>query len=104
HVGHAVVDMQGNVSLDSGRPMFEYATLLIDLLEPYPDVQIVLTTSWLETLDPETVVAHLPEALASRVVDTTQGIKPRLSHILDGSARTYVVTTYALGKKLSCWM
>lgn len=104
HVGNAILDERGNVSLDSGRRLLEFAPLLADLLVPYPDVQIVLTTSWLHTLDQETVVAFLPEALARRIVDTTQAIKPRLSHILDGSERTYVVTSYALGKRLSCWM
>jgi hypothetical protein len=43
HVGHAVVDVDGQVSLESGRQLFEYAPLLVELLAPYPDVEIVLT-------------------------------------------------------------
>lgn len=71
HRGHAVLDAGGNVLLDSGQPLFEYAPLLAEMLEPYPDVQLVLTTSWLDTLPLDQVVSYLPAALARRVVGTT---------------------------------
>ena len=105
HVGNALLDTRtGDVILDSGRQLLEFAPLLADMLEPYPEVEIVLTTSWLHTLPLEQVVSYLPQALARRVVDTTLGIKPRLSYVLNGSERTYIITSYVYGKSLQNWM
>jgi hypothetical protein len=104
HRGHAVLGKNGEVSLDSGQPLFEYAPLLAQMLEPYPSVQIVLTTSWLDTLPFEQVISYLPSELARRVVDTTQRIKPRFGYLKDGSARTYVIRSYVVGKRLKNWL
>jgi hypothetical protein len=104
HRGHAVLDENGEVSLDSGQPLFEYAPMLAEMLEPYPSVQIVLTTSWLDTLPFEQVISYLPSELARRVVDTTQRIKPRFGYLKDGSARTYVIRSYVVGKRLKNWL
>jgi hypothetical protein len=98
HVGHAVVDADGQVSLESGGPLFEYAPL------PYPAVEIVLTTSWLDAMNDETVLAYLPPELSRRVIDTTRGRRPRLSYMLNGSGRTDVITCYAFGKGLTQWL
>jgi len=73
------------VSLDSGRKLFEYAALLAELLEPYPGVEIVLTTLWLGAMTDETVLSYLPVGLARRVADTTRGRKPCFSYMLTGS-------------------
>ncbi|MBO7819324.1 HAD domain-containing protein [Burkholderia pseudomallei] len=104
HRGHAVLDANGNVSLDSYQPLFEYAPLLAEMLEPYPGVQIVLTTSWLDTLPLDQVVSYLPSALARRVVGTTSGIKVRFGNLKDGSARTYVIRSYVFEKRLKNWL
>ncbi|MBB5442056.1 MULTISPECIES: HAD domain-containing protein [unclassified Paraburkholderia] len=104
HIGHASMDEHGEIALDTGRPLFEFAPLLADLLEPYPEVVLVLTTSWLMTLNTKEVTACLPLALARRVVGTTRDIKPRLSYLLNGMARTYVITSYAYGASLTKWL
>ncbi|MCA8229565.1 HAD domain-containing protein [Burkholderia vietnamiensis] len=104
HRGHAVLDAGGNVLLDSGQPLFEYAPLLAEMLEPYPNVQLVLTTSWLDTLPLDQVVSYLPAALARRVVGTTRGIKVRFGYLMDGSARTYVIRSYVFEKRLKNWL
>lgn len=105
HVGHALLDTTtGEVTLDSGRPPLEFASLLAEMLEPYPEVEIVLTTSWLQNLPLDQVTSYLPHELARRVVGTTLGIKPRLSYVLDGSERTYIITSYAFGKSLKNWL
>ncbi|NUY35951.1 hypothetical protein F0160_37220 [Paraburkholderia sp. JPY303] len=104
HRGHALLDEGGQVSLDTGNPMFEFAPLLVDLLEPYPEVEIVLTTSWLDTLPVERVVSYLPLPLAKRVVGTTHGIKPRFGYLQDGSARTYIIRSYVFGRRLKNWL
>ncbi|WP_331935436.1 HAD domain-containing protein [Cupriavidus taiwanensis] len=50
---------------------------LAELLRPYPSVEIVLTTSWLQSLTLDRVIAYLPPELARRVVGSTKDIKPR---------------------------
>jgi len=104
HAGHGLIDQNDQITLDSGRPLFEFAPLLVEMLGPYPSVEIVLTTSWLQKLPTETVISYLPPELARRVVDTTKGIKPRLSYVLDGSERTYVIASYAHGHRLKNWL
>ena len=105
HAGHALLDTTtSEVTLDSGRPLLEYAPLLAEMLEPYPAVEIVLTTSWLQKLPFDQVLSYLPQELGRRVVGTTLGIKPRLSYVLNGSERTYVITSYVYGKGLKNWM
>ena len=104
HVGRAAMGEDGNISLDTGRPLFEFAPLLIEQLEPYPAVRVVLTTSWLMTLPPEDVIALMPSDLARRVVGTTRHIKPRLSYLLNRTDRTDVISRYAIGMQLKHWL
>ncbi|ABO53189.1 hypothetical protein KTE13_20350 [Burkholderia multivorans] len=104
HIGRASMDEQQRISLNTGRRLFEFAPLLIKLLEPYPSVQLVLTTSWLMTLPVEEVVHLMPPELACRVVDTTRRVKPRLSYLLNGTDRTYVISYYATSKRLKHWL
>ncbi|MEX3984065.1 HAD domain-containing protein [Paraburkholderia sp. EG287A] len=104
HVGHASMDEHGEIALDTGRPLFEFAPLLVDLLAPYPEVVLVLTTSWLMTLNAREVASRLPLELVRRVVGTTRDIKPRLSYLLNGTARTYVIASYAYGASLTKWL
>jgi hypothetical protein len=96
HIGHALIGASGLVTLDSGRPLFEYAPLLVEMLKPYPAVQTVLTTTWLQTLPADKVIAYLPPELARRVVDTTRDRKARFSYMLNGSGRTDIITCLAI--------
>ncbi len=67
------------VYLVAGRPvlrmdgfgLFEWAGILDDLLAPYPDVQIVLSTTWVRLLGFDIARAYLPEPLQRRVVGAT---------------------------------
>jgi len=104
HAGHAFIDEHGQITLDSGRPLFEFAPLLIEMLEPYPSVEIVLTTSWLQKLPMIKVISCMPPELARRVVDTTEGRKARFSYMQNGSERTDIITCYAFGKRLKNWL
>jgi hypothetical protein len=104
HVGHALMDENGQITLDSGRPLLEFAPLLVELLEPYPAVEIVLTTSWLQTVPTEKAISHLPPELARRVVDTTRDRKARFSYMQNGSGRTDIIVCYAYGKRLKNWL
>jgi hypothetical protein len=69
--GRALLEGDGLVTRDSGRPLFEYAPPLVEMLQPYQVVQIALTTLLLQTMSPEKVISYLPPKLAQRVVDST---------------------------------
>jgi hypothetical protein len=91
HIGHAGVDADGQVTPDSGRLLLDYSALHVETLKPYPAMQSVLTTTWLQTLSTEQVIAYLPAELARRVVDTTRGRKARLSCMLNGSGHSDII-------------
>lgn len=54
-----------------GAQIFEYANLLAEILEPYLDVQIVLSTNWAAKLSFVRAKLYLPAVLQQRVVGTT---------------------------------
>lgn len=51
--------------------LFQHAELLQELLTPYPDVQIVLSTSWVRRYGYSKTAKRLPPALRQRVVGAT---------------------------------
>ncbi|MDO8776454.1 MAG: HAD domain-containing protein [Burkholderiaceae bacterium] len=51
--------------------LFQHAELLAQLLAPYPDVKIVLSTTWIRRYGVATSTKRLPEALQRRVVGGT---------------------------------
>jgi hypothetical protein len=51
--------------------LFQHAELLADLLKPFPEVQIVLSTSWALQYGVTGAAKRLPEALQSRVIGGT---------------------------------
>ena len=51
--------------------LFQHAPMLEKLLQPYPDVQIVLSTTWAYRYGVELAAARLPPSLRSRVVGST---------------------------------
>lgn len=60
----------------SGDPktiqLFEYASVLEEVIKPYADLEIVLSTSWVETLGFDRAKNALPiESLRARVVGAT---------------------------------
>lgn len=55
----------------AGHTLFENAGLLIDALQPYPLVAIVLSTSWVRVLSYSRAKAYLPESLRKRVIGAT---------------------------------
>lgn len=55
-----------------GHRLFEHADLLADLLEPYPHVRIVLSTSWVRAYHSVRKVARRsPPRLRARVIGAT---------------------------------
>lgn len=66
------------VYLEKGRPvlraegeLFMWAPVLVDLLVDYPNVQIVLSTSWARVLRFSRAKAWLPDLLAAKVIGST---------------------------------
>ncbi|WP_414446775.1 HAD domain-containing protein [Burkholderia sp. 22PA0099] len=105
HRGQGYVDTSsGEISLDTGNEPFEFAPILEQLLAPYPRVEIVLTTSWLTSIPLERAAAYMPASLAARVVGSTHGYKVPFGYIQNGSARTYVIRSYVLERRLRDWL
>lgn len=104
NVGHGVLDELGDITLDTNRRLLEYAPYLVDALTPYPQVQIIVTTSWLHSLGAGRTIALLPDELRRRVVGTTLGTPPRLGEIKDGTAKTMSVIRHAAKHGLTRWL
>jgi len=51
--------------------LFQHAELLASLLEPYPELLIVLSTSWSVRYGVATAAARLPESLQDRIIGGT---------------------------------
>lgn len=62
---------RGLVLETPGRTLFEWAPVLVQSLQPYPDLRIVLSTSWVRELGYDRARGHLPPALAERVIGAT---------------------------------
>jgi hypothetical protein len=60
------------IASPSGHVLFEHAPLLADVLRPYPDIRIVLSTSWVRWYrSVHRVARKLPPELKARVVGAT---------------------------------
>ena len=55
----------------SGQTLFQNAPILLRSLDPYPDLKIVLSTSWVMELGFGRARSYLPQALQQRVVGAT---------------------------------
>jgi hypothetical protein len=51
--------------------LFQHAGVLEVLLDPYPDVRIVLSTTWVRVLGFSTALKRLPASLQARVIGAT---------------------------------
>jgi hypothetical protein len=54
-----------------GHTLFEWLPILDELLAPYPDVKIVLSTSWVRARSFEYAKSKLPPSLQARVIGAT---------------------------------
>lgn len=54
-----------------GHTLFQHAQLLADMLRPYPDLKIVLSTSWVRSYGCDKAAKRLPIELSSRVIGAT---------------------------------
>ena len=73
HHEHVVRHPRHGIYLAAPREftLFQHAALLEALLQPYPDVRIVLSTSWVRVLSYSRAVKRLPPGLRERVIGAT---------------------------------
>ena len=60
-----------HLSAPAGYVLFQHCDLLIELLEPYPQIQIVLSTSWARVYGCAKAAKMLPPKLRIRVIGAT---------------------------------
>jgi hypothetical protein len=63
--------VKGRPTLKAEGELFMWAPLLVEALADFPEVQIVLSTSWVRELSFSRARRWLPEALRTRVVGST---------------------------------
>lgn len=80
-----------------GVNLFEHCNRLAAALEPFPDVRIVLSTSWREHFRPEALKRFLTPVLASRVIGQT----PHCDKYGGVGSRLYEVLAYLDGNGLT---
>lgn len=71
HPDDAYVDVKGRVYLKGSGSLFMWADVLTQALAPYPDVRIVLSTSWVRVKSYSYARKKLPPALRQRVIGAT---------------------------------
>lgn len=68
----AVYCVRGEIVLRAdGFSLFEWSPILVVLLDPFPTMQIVLSTSWVSVVGFDEARARLPESLQRRVIGST---------------------------------
>jgi hypothetical protein len=71
HTHDVFVNRQGQMSIASGHQYFEHADMLGELIQPYPDLRIILSTTWSWVFGLDGARAHLPPSLRHRCEDLT---------------------------------
>lgn len=93
-----------------GYSLFEHADRLAEILEPYPHVRIVLSTSWVSVFrDFDKAKGFLPQALQERVIGATWHSKGAFGgHYTWGAwsqtTRYEQIMTYVLRHRLANWI
>ena len=92
--------------------LFQHAPLLEALLQPHPNVRIVLSSSWVRALSYSRAVKRLPPGLQARVIGATYhssmhemafAMLPRGAQVLDDVDRRQPADWLALDDDASGW-
>lgn len=103
HRGRGILQA-GVVQLDSGREVFEFAPILAHLLTPYPNVDIVLITRWLQQITLDEAIFCLPADLAWRVTGAAPNSCSNLSHPHNSPVWREMIYSYAYSRCLNSWL
>ncbi len=63
--------LNGRIELRASGELFMWTSILIEAFSPYPDLRIVLSTSWVRELGFRRALRSLPADLAERVIGAT---------------------------------
>ena len=86
------------------EPLFQYMSLLELLLAPYPELKIVLATSWVRALGYEFALKQLSPALQERVIGATTFQAPTRFDSIDIDAESRGLTRWlALDDDVCGW-
>lgn len=85
-----------------GHQLFEHAPILDELLSPYVEIEIVLSTTWVAARSIEFARDQLPEGLRSRVIGSTYTVD-NLKYF-DAWPRGRQVTSDVLIRKPGKWL
>jgi hypothetical protein len=104
HDDEVYFDPRRGVYLDMpGRTLFEWAHILEELLMPYPEVKIVLSTSWVRMKSFYFAKSYLPLALQERVIGATYHHREMIDSIYDQMSRGHQVWSDVLRRKALRW-
>lgn len=87
----------------AGHTLFENAGLLAQLLAPYPDVFIVLSTSWVRSLRYSHAASKLPDVVRRRVIGATFHTRMNTKDF-DRLTRAYQVLSDVERRQPSAWV
>lgn len=105
HRSDAYVAEEGVVASMPGIELFEYAPVLERLLEPYPDVRIVLSSDWVEAFGFERARDALPLAsLRERVIASTRTDDESDELAFSSLKRGQQVLRYVARHKVKSWL
>lgn len=86
-----------------GHTFFENADFLLEVLAPYPDVAIVLSTSWVRVLGYSRAKECLPMELGRKVIGAV--FHSRMSKLeFDGTSRGHQVLADATRRGVTRWL
>ena len=92
----------------STRPLFEHLKLLEQLLQPYPELRIVLSTSWVRHLGFSYAKEQLTPALQARVIGATWHTHMRQENAgaecFDQLSRFQAICADATRRRNNCWL
>jgi hypothetical protein len=105
HRCDAYMTLQGIGPSDPTATLFEFTSILESILRPYPSLQIVLSTSWVEALGyTEACDRPPPEPLRNRVVGATYDAQTADMPIWSTISRGQQILRYLRRHSLKHWL
>ncbi|SEK07254.1 HAD domain-containing protein [Paraburkholderia diazotrophica] len=105
HRGDAYRTPNGIVSSHPSIQLFEYAHILAEAIAPYPDLELVLSTSWVKAIGFNRARDSLPlPELRSRVIGATYHTKFYDRHVWNQIPRGEQIRRYVGRHHLASWL